>query len=55
MQASDQIRAANLDDFYIEYKFEFNIFVFVSLSSGSSSGKIYQVFSSSENKVIDLA
>ena len=33
-------------------KFEFNFFHFTS--SSSSSVKIYQVFSSSENKVIDL-
>ena len=42
-------RAANLVDFSIEFEFEFNIFLF------SSSAKISQVFSSSENKVIDLA
>ena len=50
-------RAANSVDFYIEFKFEFefNIFIFASSSSSSSPVKIYQVFSSSENKVIDLA
>ena len=61
------IRAANSVDFYIEFKFEFkfglfyvfefkfefNIFIFASSSLSSSSMKIYQVFSSSENKVID--
>ena len=53
-------RAANSVDFYIEFKFkfssfyefEFNIFIFASSSSSSSSVEIYQVFSSSENKVI---
>ena len=56
-------RAANSVDFYIEFKFEFslfyefefkfefNIFIFAS----SSSAKTYQVLSSLENKVIDLA
>ena len=58
-------RAANSIDFYIEckfefefslfYEFEFNIFIFASSSSSLSPVKIYQVFSSSENKVIDLA
>ena len=57
-------RAANSVDFYIEVKFEFEfslfyelefkIFIFASSSSSSSPVKIYQVFSSSENKVIDL-
>ena len=52
-------RAANLVDFYIEFKFEFSLFyefefnIFIFLSS--SSAKIYQVFLSSKNKVIDLA
>ena len=59
-------RAANSVNFYIEFKFEFefslfykfefmfefNIFIFSS--SSLSSAKIYQVFSSSENKVVDL-
>ena len=54
-------RAANSVDFYIEFKFQFefslfyefecNIFIFAS----SSSMKIYQVFSSLENKLINLA
>ena len=52
-------RAANSVKFFIEFKFEFsffykfelNIFIFAS----SSPMKIYRVFSSSENKVIDLA
>ena len=50
-------RAVNLVDFYIgcKFEFEFNIFIFANSSSSSSSMKIYQVFSSSENKVIDLA
>ena len=58
-------KAANSVDFYIDfkfefkfslfYKFEFNIFIFASSSSCSSPVKIYQVFASSENKVIDLA
>ena len=58
-------RAASLVDFYIEFefslfyefefKFEFNIFIFASSGLRSSAVKIYQVFSSSENKVIDLA
>ena len=60
-------RAANSVDFYVEFKFEFslfcefefkfkfNIFIFASSSSSSSSVKIYQVFSSSGNIVIDLA
>ena len=55
-------RAANSVDFYIEFslfyefefKFEFKIFIFASSRSSSSPVKIYQVFSSSENKVIDL-
>ena len=38
-----------------KFKFEFNVFIFESLSSIFSPVKIYQVFSSSENKVIDLA
>ena len=43
--------------FYIEFKFEFefNIFIFASSSSSPSPVKIYQVFSSPQNKVIDLA
>ena len=49
------IRAANSVDFCIEFKFEFDIFIFASSSSSSSSVKIYQVRSSSENKVIDSA
>ena len=48
-QVTIVIRAANSVDFCIE--FEFDIFVFAS----SSPVKIYQVLSSSENKVIDLA
>ena len=58
-------RAANSVDFCIEFKFEFKfrlfcefefgIFIFSSLSSNSSPVKIYQVLSSSENKVIDSA
>ena len=60
-----ETRAPNSVDFYIEFKFEFmfslfyefefNIFSFASSSSSSSPVKIYQVFSSSENKVIELA
>ena len=59
------MRAANSVDFYIVFKFEcefsmfyefeFGIVMFASSSSSSSSVKIYQVVSSSENKVIDLA
>ena len=58
-------RAANSVDFCIEFKFEFSlfcefkfefdIFIFASSSSNSSPVKIYQVLSSSENKVIDSA
>ena len=62
-------RVANSVEFYIEFKFEFefslfdefefkfefNIFIFASSGSSSSLVKIYQVFSSSENIVIDLA
>ena len=57
-------RAANLVNFCIEFKsefkfsllyeFEFSIFIFASSSSSSSPAKIYQVFLSSENIVIDL-
>ena len=61
------IRAANSVDFCIKFKFEFefslfyefeskfefDIFIFASSSSSSSPVKIYQVLSSSENKVID--
>ena len=58
-----QGRAANSVDIYIEFKFkfeltlfyEFNIFIFASSSSSSSPVKIYEVFSISENKLIDLA
>ena len=69
LHARDQTRTANSVNFYIEFKlefefsllyeyefkFKFNIFIFSSSNSSSSSEKIYQVFSSSENKVIDLA
>ena len=58
-------RAANSVDFCIEFKFEFefslfhefefDIFIFASSNSSSSPVKIYQVLSSSENKVIDSA
>ena len=62
-------RAANSVDFCIKFKFEFkfslfyelefkfelDIFIFASSSSSLSPVKIYQVLSSSENKVIDLA
>ena len=59
--------SANSVEFYIEFKFEFSLFyefefrfefnIFISASSISSSSpvKICQVFSSSENEVIDLA
>ena len=50
-------RAAKSADFYIKFKleFEFNIFIFVSSSLSLSPVKIYQVFSSSENEVIDFS
>ena len=51
-----EIRAANSVDFFIEFKFEFNLFyefefsicIFASLSSSLSPVKIYQVLSSLE-------
>ena len=54
-------RAANLVNIYIEFKFEFSLFyefelnIFNFWSSSSSPAKIYQVFSSSENEVMNLA
>ena len=55
------VRAAKSVDFYIEFEFEFSFLyefefdIFIFASSSSSPIKIYQVFSSSESKVIDLA